>query len=255
MKSYLVAFCLIMSVPLFVHAELAELEDTSDAVSSQLGNIRGLIKPRDQALLSSEILARITKMPFRGGQRFRKGDVLVKFDCSRFNAELAAARAELVAREKTHQNNRELERLNAIGKLEVEVSAAEADKAAADVRVKSVIVNGCVIRAPYDGRVVENKAHEHETVSPNQELMNVLDERILEIELIVPSNWLTWLTVGTPFTFYVDETGQEYEARVAELGARVDPVSQTIRVDGIFYSGASNVLAGMSGTASFSIPE
>ncbi|MGH8652721.1 MAG: efflux RND transporter periplasmic adaptor subunit [Gammaproteobacteria bacterium] len=227
-------------------------EEDDERVISQLGNIRGLVKPKSEARLSSEVLARITALPFKPGQRFREGDVLIRLDCSRYQAQLASAKAELNARSKTHENNRELSRLNAIGKLEVEISKAEADKAAAEARAAGVNVSRCVITAPYPGRLVESKVHEHETVAPEQELMTILDDRDLEIEIIVPSKWLTWLKVGTPFTFHVDETDSDYLAKVSELGARVDPVSQTMRVDGIFQTAAHDVLAGMSGTARFS---
>ncbi|MGH8611568.1 MAG: efflux RND transporter periplasmic adaptor subunit, partial [Gammaproteobacteria bacterium] len=234
-------------------AQEAVVQEQDDV--SQLGNIRGLVKPKREARLSSEILARITALPFKQGQPFREGDVLIRFDCSRYQAELAAAEAELSARSKTHENNRELSRLNAIGKLEVEISKAEADKAAAEVRAAGVNVSRCVITAPYPGRIVERKAHEHETVPPEQELMTILDDRDLEIEIIVPSKWLTWLKIGTPFTFHVDETDSDYLAKVSELGARVDPVSQTMRVDGVFEKATHDILAGMSGTARFSVPQ
>lgn len=236
-------------------AEEAVQEEDDERVVSQLGNIRGLVKPKSEARLSSEIPARITALPFKQGQRFREGDVLIRFDCSRYQAELASAKAELSARRKTYQNNMELSRLDAIGELEVEVSKAEAEKAAAEVRVAGVVVSHCVIKAPYQGRVVERKVHEHETVTPEQELMTILDDRDLEIEIIVPSTWLTWLEIGTSFTFHVDETDNDYQAKVSELGARVDPVSQTIRVDGVFAPAAHDVLAGMSGTAEFAAPQ
>lgn len=247
------ALLIVLSAALAQAAVVQEADD--EGVISHLGNIRGLVKPESEAKLSSEILARITALPFKQGQRFREGDVLIRFDCSRYQAELAAAKPELNARSKTHENNRELSRLNAIGKLEVEVSKAEADKAAAEVRAAGFNVSRCVITAPYPGRIVERKAHEHETVAPEQELMTILDDRDLEIEILVPSNWLTWLKVGTPFTFHVDETDGDYLAKVSELGARVDPVSQTMRVDGVFETAVHDVLAGMSGTARFSAPQ
>lgn len=246
----LTAFCSAVSAQ-----DQAVEKETEEEVSSQLSTIRGLVKPKSEAKLSSEIAARITALPFKEGQRFGAGDVLIRFDCSRYNAELASAQAELNARSKTHENNRELSRLNAIGKLEVEVSKAEADKAAADASVARANAGRCIIKAPYPGRIVQMNVHEHEAVAPEQELMSILDDRDLEIEIIVPSKWLPWLKLGTPFTFHVDETENDYQAKVSELGARVDPVSQTIRVDGVFETAAHDVLAGMSGTARFPLPQ
>jgi hypothetical protein len=49
----------------------------------------------------------------------------------------------------------------------------------------------------------------------------------------------------------VDETGLRYSAVVADIGANVDPASQTVKVKGLFRAKPDNVLAGMSGIASF----
>ena len=76
----------------------------------------------------------------------------------------------------------------------------------------------------------------------------------LELDLIVPSNWLRWVNRGTTFIFSVDELGQEYKARVTRLGAKVDAVSQTIKLTGSFVVRPQSVLAGMSGTATFAPP-
>ncbi|MDD2762057.1 MAG: biotin/lipoyl-binding protein, partial [Methylomonas sp.] len=95
--------------------------------------VRGLLKPLHEATLSSEILAKIAELPFREGKRFKKGDLLVRFDCARYKAEQAAAQAEYTARKKTSDNNAELATYNAAATLQVEVSAAETAKASAQL--------------------------------------------------------------------------------------------------------------------------
>lgn len=237
-------------VLLIVSSHPAFAQD-ADKWRNDIGNIRGLVKPVSSATLSSETSGRITKLPFKLGDRFKKGDILVKFDCSLHNAELAAARAELDAQKKQHENNLQLLELNAISKIEVDISETKVKKAAAEKQIASVRVSRCAIRAPYNGRVIETAVHEHESVGSDQDLLSILNDSMLEIELIVPSAWLNWLKPEVSFQFHVDETRQVYQAEVAQLGASVDPVSQTIRVKGIFKSSAGNVLSGMSGTAKF----
>ncbi len=228
--------------------------EDSGVWDDSLNNIRGLVKPVTRATLSSEISGRIISLPFKMGDRFKKGQLLVQFDCSLYKAELAAARAQLEAEKKKHENNLQLLELNAISKIEVDISAVEVKKADAEKQISSVRAQRCVIKAPYDGRVMELAVHEHESVGTDQPLLSILNDNQLEIELIVPSNWLTWLQREVEFKFLIDETGQDYNAAVAQLGASVDPVSQTIRVKGVFKSDAGNVLSGMSGTARFRIP-
>lgn len=229
----------------------AGAEGTAIPEMSDLSKIRGVVRPAAQAVLSSQIQARIEALPFKEGQRFDRGSILVRLDCAKYLAELAAARAEHEARKKTLINNLGLIKLNAIGDLEIDMSKAEVKKSLAGVKVAAVNVRGCRVRAPFSGRVVQLMVHEHESVFPNDQLLSILDDTRLEIELILPSKALAWLKRGTAFEFLVDETGLSYAAAIDQIGANVDPVSQTVRVIGVFSNHPARVLAGMSGTAHF----
>ena len=216
------------------------------------GALRGIVKASTQAVLHSQIQGRISQMPVKEGQRFEKGAALVEIDCDKYRAELAGALAEHEAKDKTFRNNRELTKLNAVSTLELEISEAEAKKAAASIRLAEINVRSCHIAAPFSGRVVAVMVNEHENVFPNDKLISLLDDTSLEIELVLPSSTLSWLKRKSTFTFTVDETRREYVAKVKEIGANVDPASQTIKVIGAFGAIPADVLAGMSGTAQFS---
>ena len=219
--------------------------------AAELSTIRGVVKATAQATLASQVQGQISQLPFKEGQRFKKGALLVALDCSKYEAELASAQAEHRGKRKTYENNLQLAKHNSVGTLELDVSQAEAEKAFAAVSVAQVNVKGCTVRAPFPGRVVKMIVNEHENVFPNDQLISLLDDSLLEIELILPSRSLAWLKVGTPFEYAVDETGLRYPAVVQDIGAKVDPASQTVKVKGLFRTQPDNVLAGMSGAASF----
>lgn len=235
-----------------VRATAGANSDSRPASSAaELSTIRGVVKATAQATLASQVQGRISQLPFKEGQRFKKGALLVALDCSKYEAELAIAQAEHRAKKKTFENNLRLAQHNSVGTLELEVSEAEAQKAYAAVRASQVNVAGCTVRAPFPGRVVKTIVNEHENVFPNDQLISLLDDSLLEIELILPSKSLAWLKVGTSFEYAVDETGLRYRAVVQDIGANVDPASQTVKVKGLFRTQPDNVLAGMSGAASF----
>lgn len=226
-------------------------QNNSEPMENDLDYIRGLVKPVRTATLSSGIMGKITKIPYRMGDSFGKGEILVKFDCSLYEAELTAARAELKGESRKFENNSELLKLNAASQVEVDISESNLQKAEAEMQMANVRVERCTVRAPYQGRVIDIRVNEFESVTPDQPLLTILSDTQLEIELIVPSSWLNWLRKGVGFKFTVDETGRTYDAKVAQLGASVDPVSQTIRVKGVFVEETEQVLSGMSGTAFF----
>jgi membrane fusion protein, multidrug efflux system len=212
---------------------------------------RGVVKAVTEATIAVDYTARIRRLPFQEGQAFHKGDVLIAFDCSRYQAEVFAARAGVHAKELVVVNNRRLLSRGAIGSAEVEVSIAELQKVRAEMMAVQARTGSCSFTAPFEGRLVERLAQEHETPAPNQPLIKIVDTTNMEVEAIVSSKWLLWLKPGSTFEFSVDETGQTLAARVVRMGAIVDPVSQTIKAYGVLTEKNTSVLPGMSGTATF----
>ena len=218
---------------------------------SDLSTIRGVVKPVMEVVISSELQAQIKKIPFRDGERFDKGDVLVEFQCGKYWAELQAAQADVESRDLTVTHHVELGALNGIGQLEIDLAHAELKKAQATEKIAQVMVGRCRITAPFSGRVVKVLGHPYESVNPYDELLSILDDRQFDIELIVPSSDVPWVKSGSPFAFYIDELKAAFQAEVVQVGARIDPVSQTIRVFGAFKEIPPHMLAGMSGSARF----
>lgn len=234
---------------------LAEPADPLLEVSPAAGltgrEARGVLRARDQALLSSELAGRIVEMPFAEGQAFAKGDVLVRFDCSAYQAQLRAAEAAGQAAREELMHNRQLASLNSVGRFEVARAEAHLAEAQAQAQVQQVQVRRCALGAPFDGRVVARKVQPHESVAAGVPLLDIVDNRTLEIHLLVPSRWLGTLKPGDSFDFVPDETGQTLRAEVKRLGARIDEGSQTLLLIGALPAEAKGLLAGMSGTAHF----
>ena len=214
-------------------------------------SVRGLVKPKNEAVISSEIAARVLRIPFRSGEAFERDETLVAFDCSLYQAQLAAAEAGRDAIASRYRNASEMLEYKAASAVDVEVLRSELRQAEANVDIENLRVERCQIRAPYSGRVVSVSANEFESVNPQDPLLAVLSDERLEIELIVPSAWLQWLSPGQGFAFSVDETGATYDALVSRVGAMVDPISQTVQVIGQFEQQEDNILSGMSGSALF----
>jgi membrane fusion protein, multidrug efflux system len=232
------------------HAQSPDLPPESDGPE-----IRAQLTARQFTTLSGELAARIDKIATRVGDRFKKGDVLVVFDCAVQRAQLAHARAVLFGADKTYAINQRLQALKSTGQLEVEVSLAEVQKAKADVAAAEATVSKCEIPAPFSGVTVDQKAREFQYATPGQPLLEILDDTTLEIELIAPSRWLDRLKPGSAFELHIDETNRNFSARVDRLAGRVDPVSQSIKVIGTITSSTEGLVPGMSGRAVFSEPQ
>lgn len=216
--------------------------------------VRGVINPLAESTIASKMTARITAMPYGEGQAFPAGALLARFDCSQIQAQLNAAKAASAAYRKTYDTNVELDMYEAVGKNDVAVSKANLGKAEAEAHAVATQLSDCEVRAPFAGKVVEQMARAREIAASGQPLLKIQSGREVELELIVPSNWLTWLEPGATFAFTIDETKAVIHGRVKRFGASVDPVSKTVRVIGFVTQSSGLVLAGMSGTATFDDP-
>jgi RND family efflux transporter MFP subunit len=213
--------------------------------------IRAQLSPVRYTTIAAEVGAVVARLPVAEGGRFQRGQTLVQFDCTVHGAQLNKAKAALNAADKTWQANQRLADLNSIGKVELESSEAEVLKAKAEVAAQTAMVSKCTIAAPFSGRVAEQKVREQQFAQPGQPLLEILDDSALEVEFIAPSKWLAWLKLGSAFQMRVDETGKTYPAKVHRLGARVDPVSQSVKVFGVIDGRFNDLMAGMSGSVLF----
>ena len=227
---------------------------TGSIKSGDQFDARGVVIPNAEVTLGAGVAAKIDQMPFKAGQEFRKGEALVVFDCARQLADLRGAKANLGKATTYFLGKKRLQSRGAAGGQEVNEAAADVAAETAAMDGLNEVISLCRIDAPFNGRVVERHAETHEIPAANAPILTVVDDSALELDLIVPSTWLRWVTKGTTFDFEVDELGQSYKARVDRLGAKVDSVSQTIKITGIFVSRPDTVLAGMSGTARFAPP-
>ena len=217
------------------------------------GRIRVQFISRQQSTLSSELSAKIGSLPFREGDTFRAGQVLVSFDCGLYRAQLNKAEASAQAAKQTLKVNQRLAELNSIGSLDVDLAAAKVKETEAETAAMRVMVGKCTLIAPFSGRIAKLHVDPHEFVSPGKPLLDILNTDQLELQMIVPSKWLARLKVGSNFDMKVDELDKNYNARVTRLGAKIDPVSQSVFLAGQVEGKHPELLPGMSGWAKFSL--
>ena len=226
---------------------LCHVATASEAETS----VRGVVRAKAKAKISSELVAKITRLPYRVGQAFKKGDPLVEFDCRRYRAELRGSEAEARGFLVTVKQNRALVKRRAAGANDLAIAVANYEKARATVDALKIRIGQCVIAAPFDGRVAERLVDVHELPQANKPLLSIVQDGQLEVDLIAPSDWLNWLEIGHTFAFQIDETQSRHDAEIVRLAATVDPISRTVSLSAKLLAPGAKVRPGMSGTAQF----
>jgi RND family efflux transporter MFP subunit len=209
--------------------------------------IRAQIVSKRYTTLSAGVAGEVDRILVREGESFREGDRLVALDCNVLQAQADRARAQVTVAERIHKANSRLLEMNSIGVVEVENSASEVAKARAEAKTMEFTVAKCVVTAPFPGKVFEQKVREKQYVQIGQPMLDILDDKSLEVEFVAPSTLLGGLRVGTDLTMDVDETATRHTVRITRTGAKVDPVSQSIKITGDLVGEIGGLIPGMSG--------
>ena len=222
---------------------------------------RGVVRPWHEVKIAVDLVAKIKVLPFRVGDSFKQGDIVLEFDCARFHADLRASKAAEAEHAAVHRTNVTLRQHRAAGSNDVEISKARLARASAEAESLGHRIAQCKIEAPFDGRIAERMIDLHEMPQANQPLLRIVNDGDLEVALIVPAQWLKWLKDGSALDYTLDDTGAVAKADVTRIGASVDPVSQTVEVFAKLRDMTAKnlagkilpgkILPGMSGTAHF----
>lgn len=236
MKSVITLFVLFLSIPSF---------------ANEKKEARALVVATEQVQIASEIAARVDKINYQMGDAFQKGDILLSFDCKLFESQRDVMQSNLDSANIQLENDKELFNLRSIGELQYKLTQSNVKKAEAEFNIAQLNVDRCSILAPYNGKVMQVHTSVFSRIEERQPLMDIVGDGLLEAEIVVPSHWLSWLKKGHPLTIQIDETGKTLDAKVINLGAAVDAVSQTIAVRAQFNEKYDDLVSGMSGVVSF----
>lgn len=223
-------------------------QEKNTVADTELQPIRAQLSAITYTTIAAELGAKVQELPFREGESFKFGQKIVVFDCAAQQAQFQKSKAALAIAERNYSANKRLLALGSVGRIEYENSASEYHKAKADNDELAAVVAKCTIFAPFDGRVVEQKVRAQQFVQTGQPVLEILDNSALELEFIAPSKWTPWLVEGYQFAIKIDETGKSYPAKIARVGARIDSISQTVKVAAIINGEYSELSPGMSGT-------
>ena len=230
-------------------------DEVTLSVSASRNNVRFLLRPKQEAVISSQMVGVISDIKFAVGQRFKKGDTLISLKCGVQNAKVQAQRARVKEYTLTHQSNKDLLAGNAVSKYEVDITKSQLNQQSALLREATIVASLCSVKAPFTGGVVSVDANEFEIVSLGTPLLKIIDDNSLVMSLNIPSFWINKVNVGNFFTINVDETNGSYRAKVTGVSPAIDPVSKTIELRAVLAQKASELRPGMSGSTTLDFSE
>ena len=241
---------------------LAAVETARAALADMAAgvDVTGNLSPKYDALVKSEFGGTVAEVYVTEWVRVKKGAPLARVDTreagailKRAEASLEMAKAALLEAEAAgNRADREDERAHNLkeaglvtqqnlddARTQKEAAAARVSAARAQVRVAEEDIrqararfSKAVIRAPFDGVVAERMVNVGEVVGEMQkELFRVVDNRLLDLTVTVPSSEMSALRVGQPLTFSTDAVpGRTFAGKVKFINPAVDEANRSVKV-------------------------
>jgi HlyD family secretion protein len=245
----------------------------------------GTVKARLRAQISPETGGRVVAIPFREGEAFKKGDVLLRLDPSVPDARISLSRRELqaaeaqgqqscLAAERSARERDRLQKLAAQGIVSTDAydqaqsaaagaaaacraSHAGVEQARAAIDLAARQQGQTVIRAPFDGIVADLSAEVGEYTTPSPPglpippVIDVLDPRSIYISAPMDEVDSARIHAGQPARITIDAyPGRHFEGRVRRVAPYVldrEEQNRTVEIEvELADPGAVRLLPGTS---------
>ncbi len=212
---------------------------------------RAIIVSLDRTIISSEIAGEIVELSRFEGDSFKKGEPLIKIDCSIYKAQKRKIDIEKEIARLEVEKNKKLDTFGSIGTFDIQISQENFNKQKAESDIAAINISRCDILAPFDGKIASKKVAKHQNIKPQEELLEIVGVDNLEAKVVVPSSWLVWLKKGMEFDLSIDETKTTIKAQIVQWDSVVDSSSQSITIRAKLIKPYDNIIPGMSATANF----
>ncbi len=234
---------------------LADLKQTVDVV--------GTLVPKFSADVKSEVSGVVTAVYVSEWVPVRKGDRLARLDTAETEAGLEALKAGVaqakVAEARARREYERAQQLKQYGlitqqnledaKTAVDASAAGTSAAEAQVRALQARLATASITAPMDGVVAlrgVNVGDRVENMGGNGAMFRIVDSRVFDLTVSVPSTQIALVRVGQPVEFSTDALpGRTFTGKVTFINPEIDEASRSGKVivqvanqDGALKAGA-----------------
>ncbi|GGD54022.1 efflux RND transporter periplasmic adaptor subunit [Muriicola marianensis] len=216
----------------------------------------GNLAAKERVEIFSEVqgIFRSSSHPFKPGQAYRKGEVLLRIDADEYAASVQSAKSNLYNLITAAMPDLRLDYPEVYPKWQAYLNGFDLEKSTPDLpeitsekeryfisgrnivttyyNVKNLErrLSKYVIRAPFDGVLTEALVTEGSLIRPSQKLGAFINPSVYELQVAVNKSYSEFLKVGEEVALENLEGTQQFLGKVARINAAVNQESQTVSV-------------------------
>lgn len=210
-----------------------------------------ILEPVEHTLITPMVTTRVVEIPFKLGDSFHKGDLLIKFENDLFKANLVKARKILIKALEDLKVKTALQKDHLMSEMEVLDAEANVSIAEADYVSAKDNFNESEIRAPYDGKVSAVAIHLYELPARDKPILEIFNDKKLIANFLVPSHYLKVVHVGDPVYIHINDTHEIVTAIIKRFSPNVNAASGTIKIEAEIDNRNGHIKSGMQSEAAF----
>jgi RND family efflux transporter MFP subunit len=226
--------------------EFAAREVAQPQLATMPGRIEfsGPLVAPGTAVLKAKAGGTLVNLAVGEGARVRAGQVLGQIDLADVssrvaerNANVAAARATLAQAERTHAQSERLATQQFISpaaldasRAALETARAQLSAAMASADMARVSLRDAALVAPIAGIVARRHVLPGEKVSPEQQVLTIVDLQKLELAGSVGTHEVGRLAPGMPVAVQVEGSDRPVQGRIARIAPAAEPGTRSIGV-------------------------
>ncbi|MEF1290710.1 efflux RND transporter periplasmic adaptor subunit [Vibrio sp. M260118] len=239
-----------VSEPVIQPVKLMEVPDLSP---SHYDTFIATIDATDRAGLSFQVAGEIETINVRMGSEVKKGDVLATLDPTDYQLAYDARFAEFNLAKTAYERATQLHEKKLISVDTFDQTETQYKAARAALEQAQTDLSYTKITSPFDGVVSITFSKEHQVVGANQPVLNLIDNRVLDVVLTIPVSYAETYGLNhiseSQFQVVMDSHKQmPIDAKFKEISTQPDQDTNSYQASLTFEKPQQlNLLPGMTG--------
>ncbi|ACA85657.1 efflux RND transporter periplasmic adaptor subunit [Shewanella woodyi] len=222
---------------------------------SQSLSLIGKLEADRSVFIAPEVAGKIKQINVVANQDIQAGQVLIQLEDARVQASVAEANAYLNDEKRKLKEFQKLIAKSAITQTEIDAQKASVDIAAARLAAALAELDFHYIKAPFSGTAGLLDFSLGKMVTAGSELLSLDDLSLMRLDLQVPENYLSLLSVGMK----VNATNRAWPAemfsgQVVAIDPRVNHETLSLKVRVSFDNASHKLKPGMLMSANLGLP-
>jgi len=191
----------------------------------------GSLEANDAVDISPQIAGQVAKISFTPGQRVKKGTPLIQLDDTIYQAQLAAAQADLDLSALNYKRAAILEKKHLEAKQSLDTATADLQEKKTNLAVKQAELDKMILSAPFDGVVGVRQISVGDFVNVGQGILSIVDTHTLLVDYKVPEIYKAQLKIGQPVELTTSAFADKvFKGKVSFVSPTIDKETRTILI-------------------------